>query len=104
MEEEEESIEQKLLVACQNGDANTLQDILSSVPGLDVSMATDAEGFTLLMHSIVSAGKVMMSGVLISLSLPPFLPHTFFSPFIPLSISQSLTGGHFLAETIGYDG
>ena len=53
---EEESIEHKFLLACQHGDANALSHILSSVPELDVSTTTDADGFTLLMHAIIAAG------------------------------------------------
>ena len=47
----------QLLLACQNGDAHTLQAMMSSVAGLDLSMTTE-DGVTLLMHTIIGAGEV----------------------------------------------
>ena len=46
----------QLLLACQNGDAHSLQAMMSSVAGLDLSMATE-DGVTLLMHAIIGAGE-----------------------------------------------
>ena len=52
---EEGSVEERLLLACQSGDAHTVQRLMSEVPGLDVGMATEG-GVTLLMHAIIGAG------------------------------------------------
>ena len=61
-EEEGGSVEEQLLLACQNGDAGTLQTIMSSVPGLDLSMATE-DGVTLLMQAIIGAGEWLVQPV-----------------------------------------
>ena len=61
-EEEAGSVEEQLLLACQNGDAGTLQTITSSVPGLDLSMATE-DGVTLLMQTIIGAGECLVQPV-----------------------------------------
>lgn len=45
----------QLLLACQNGDAHTLQTLMS-MAGLNLSMTTE-DGVTLLMHAIIGAGK-----------------------------------------------
>lgn len=55
-EEEGDAVGDQLLLACQNGDAYTLQSLMSSVAGLDLAMTTE-DGVTLLMHAIVGAGK-----------------------------------------------
>lgn len=49
-------VSDQLLLACQNGDAHTLQTLMSSVAGLNLAMTTE-DGVTLLMHTIIGAGK-----------------------------------------------
>lgn len=56
MEGDGVAIGDQLLLACQNGDAHTLQTMMSSVPGLDLS-ATAEDGVTFLMHTIIGAGE-----------------------------------------------
>lgn len=55
-QEEGDAVGDQLLLACQNGDAHTLQTLMSSVAGLDLAMTTE-DGVTLLMHTIIGAGK-----------------------------------------------
>ena len=57
-EEEKVNAADQLLLACQNGDAHSLQAMMSSVAGLDLSMATE-DGVTLLMHTIIGAGEAL---------------------------------------------
>lgn len=55
-QEEGDAVGDQLLLACQNGDAHTLQTLMSSVAGLDLAMTTE-DGVTLIMHTIIGAGK-----------------------------------------------
>ena len=57
-EEEEEgvSVEQQLLLACQNGDVDTVHTLVTSVVGLDISLTTE-DGATLITNTIIGAGS-----------------------------------------------
>lgn len=47
------NLAEQVVTACQNGDAHTLQSLMSSA--VDLSMVTE-DGVTLLMHVIIGAG------------------------------------------------
>ena len=55
-EPQETSVEEQLLVACQNGDADTLQRLMTSVLGLDLSLTTE-DGATLITNTVIGAGQ-----------------------------------------------
>jgi ankyrin repeat protein len=54
-ESQETSVEEQLVVACQNGDADTLQRLMTSVLGLDLSLTTE-DGATLITNTVIGAG------------------------------------------------
>ena len=53
--EEAARAEERLVLACQAGDARAMQQLLTANLGLDVAMTTEG-GVTLLMHTIIGAG------------------------------------------------
>ena len=61
-EEEEEgvSVEQQLLLACQNGDVDTVHTLVTSVVGMDISLTTE-DGATLITNTIIGAGSDCIS-------------------------------------------
>ena len=57
-EPQETSVEEQLVQACQNGDASTLQTLMTSVPGLDLSLTTE-DGATLITNAVIGAGQTV---------------------------------------------
>lgn len=52
----EQQLSQILLQSCQLGDPETLQRVVREYPDLDYNVTTE-DGVTLLMHTVIGAGK-----------------------------------------------